>query len=157
MKLNKSFEQATYVLTMLALQEGHTPVKSQVLSSVLDVSDSYLKKILMKLSKAGLVASSASKTGGYQLAKSVEDISLKDVFFALELHADVVEFKHMAHQIYDDAAHVALVEQRVRETLEGGLNDFYARLDTLKISDLLRDDVYEEGVIDWNARAEADV
>lgn len=155
MKLNKSFEQATYVLTMLALQEGHTPVKSQVLSSVLDVSDSYLKKVLMKLSKAGLVASSASKTGGYQLAKSVEDISLKDVFFALELHADVVEFKHMAHQIYDDAEHVAFVEQRVRDTLEGGLNDFYARLDTLKISDLLRDGVYEEGVIDWNARAEA--
>lgn len=155
MKLNKSFEQATYVLTMLALQEGHTPVKSQVLSSVLDVSDSYLKKVLMKLSKAGLVASSASKTGGYQLAKSVEDISLKDVFFALELHADVVEFKHMAHQIYDDAEHVAFVEQRVRDTLESGLNDFYARLDTLKISDLLRDGVYEEGVIDWNARAEA--
>ena len=44
MKLNKSFEQATYVVTMLALQEGHQPVKSHVLSQILQVSDSYLKK-----------------------------------------------------------------------------------------------------------------
>ena len=91
MKLNKSFEQATYVITMLALQKEHQPVKSHVLSQVLQVSDSYLKKVLMKLSKAGLVVSSASKTGGYQLAQPVEDISLKDVFFALELQDDVVE------------------------------------------------------------------
>ena len=82
MKLNKSFEQATYVLTMLALQEGHVPVKSHVLSQVLQVSDSYLKKILMKLSKAGLISSNASKTGGYQLAQPVETIRLKDVLFA---------------------------------------------------------------------------
>lgn len=37
MKLNKSFEQATYVITMLTLQEGHRPVKSHVLSQVLQV------------------------------------------------------------------------------------------------------------------------
>ena len=55
MKLNKSFEQAVYVLTMLALQENHTPVKSHVLSDILEVSDSYLKKILVKLTRAGLI------------------------------------------------------------------------------------------------------
>lgn len=152
MKLNKSFEQATYVITMLALQKEHQPVKSHVLSEVLQVSDSYLKKVLMKLSKANLVISNASKTGGYQLARSVEEITLKDIFFALELHADVVEFKHIAHKIYDDESHVKEVEEKVKMTLEGGLADFYARLDTLKISDLLHKDGYENGAIDWNER-----
>ena len=154
MKLNKSFEQATYTITMLALQEGHRPVKSHVLSQVLQVSDSYLKKVLMKLSKAGLVVSSASKTGGYQLAKSVEDITLKDIFFALDLQVDVVEFKHMAHQIYDDESHVQQVEELVKGTLESGLGAFYDRLDTLKIADLLRPDAIEQGAIDWYARVE---
>lgn len=154
MKLNKSFEQATYVITMLALQEGHRPVKSHVLSQILQVSDSYLKKVLMKLSKAGLVISSASKTGGYQLAKPVEDITLKDIFFALELQADVLDFKHVAHQIYEDEKHVRQVEELVRGTLESGLGAFYDRLATLNIADLLRPDAYENGAIDWIAKVE---
>lgn len=154
MKLNKSFEQAVYVITMLALQKEHQPVKSHVLSQVLQVSDSYLKKVLMKLSKAGLVASSASKTGGYQLAKSVKDISLKDIFFALELQADVVDFKHMAHQIYDDESHVQQVEKLVKGTLESGLGAFYDHLDSLKIAELLHQDAYENGAIDWYERVE---
>lgn len=152
MKLNKSFEQATYVITMLALQKEHQPVKSHVLSQVLQVSDSYLKKVLMKLSKAGLVVSSASKTGGYQLAQPVEDISLKDVFFALELQDDVVEFKHIAHQIYEDEGHVQHVEELVKKTLENGLGAFYDCLDGLKISDLLRPDTYKHGAINWNQK-----
>ena len=49
MKLNKSFEQAVYVLTMLALQENHTPVKSRVLSDILEVSDSYLNFLLQSV------------------------------------------------------------------------------------------------------------
>lgn len=152
MKLNKSFEQATYVVTMLALQEGHQPVKSHVLSQILQVSDSYLKKVLMKLSKAGLIASQASKTGGYQLAKPVDEITLKDIFFALELQADVVDFKHIAHQIYDDELHVRQVEEKVKATLETGLSAFYDQLETLSISDLLRQEAYEKGAIDWNQK-----
>lgn len=44
MRLSKSVEQAIFVLLMLALQEGHKPVKSRVLSRLLNVSDSYLKR-----------------------------------------------------------------------------------------------------------------
>ncbi|MGX7112664.1 RrF2 family transcriptional regulator [Gemella cuniculi] len=150
MKLNKSLEQATYVITMLALQKEHKPIKSHILSQVLQVSDSYLKKVLNKLSKAGLVSSNASKIGGYQLAKPVNDITLKDIFFALEIHADVLEFKHIAHQVYEEEEHVYEAENKVKTTLENGLEAFYKELETLKISDLLQKDVYENGVIDWN-------
>ena len=68
MKINKSMEQAVYVIAILALQEGHTSVKSHIISEILRVSDSYLKKILIKLSKAGLIQSNASKTGGISSA-----------------------------------------------------------------------------------------
>lgn len=153
MKLNKSFEQATYVVTMLALQKDHVPVKSQILSQILQVSDSYLKKILMKLARSGLIVASASKTGGYQLARSVASISLKDIFFALDLQADVVEFKHMAHQIYDDKDHVRQVEGLVKATLESGLAAFYDRLAELTIAELLDPEAVLYGEIDWYERA----
>lgn len=51
MKVNKSVEQAIYVLVILALQKDHAPIKSRVLSQILQVSDSYLKKILMVMKK----------------------------------------------------------------------------------------------------------
>lgn len=152
MKLNKSFEQAVYVITMLALQEDHQPVKSHVLSEVLQVSDSYLKKVLMKLSRAGLVSSNASKNGGYQLAKPVEEMTLRDVFFALELQADIVEFKQIAHKIYDDEEDVRRAEDKVHATLERGLQALYSELEQLRISELLHHEAYETGAIDWNQK-----
>ncbi|HEM3467791.1 TPA: Rrf2 family transcriptional regulator [Streptococcus suis] len=152
MKINKSVEQAVYVLIILALQEDHRPVKSHVLSQVLQVSDSYLKKILMKLSKAGLVSANASKAGGYQLGRSIEEISLKDVFYALQLHEDTIQFKHLSHSIFDDQAHVEESENKILTTLENGLAAFYAQLDQLTLSQLLHQEAYENGAIDWEGR-----
>ncbi|HFI0694035.1 TPA: Rrf2 family transcriptional regulator [Streptococcus suis] len=152
MKINKSVEQAVYVLIILALQEDHRPVKSHVLSQVLQVSDSYLKKILMKLSKAGLVSANASKAGGYQLGRSIEEISLKDVFYALQLHEDTIQFKHLSHSIFDDQAHVEESENKILTTLENGLAAFYAQLDQLTLSQLLHQEAYKNRAIDWEGR-----
>ncbi|HFH9836808.1 TPA: Rrf2 family transcriptional regulator [Streptococcus suis] len=152
MKINKSVEQAIYVLIILALQEEHRPVKSHVLSQVLQVSDSYLKKILMKLSKSGLVLANASKAGGYQLVRSVEEISLKDVFFALKLHEDTIQFKHLSHSIFDDQAHVQESEGKILTVLEKGLDAFYAELDKLTIAELLHQEAYQLGAIDWEGK-----
>ena len=44
MKINKSLEQAVYVIIILALQKDKQPVKSHIISEILKVSDSYLKK-----------------------------------------------------------------------------------------------------------------
>lgn len=99
-----------------------------------------------------MISSNASKTGGYQLAKPVNDISLKDIFFALDLQADVLDFKHIAHKIYEDEEHVKQVEEKVKSTLENGLSAFYSELDKLKISDLLHTEAYENGTIDWNTK-----
>lgn len=152
MKINKSLEQSIYVLTMLALQEAHKPVKSQVLSQILQVSDSYLKKILMKLSKAGLVKAHSSKNGGYQLAKSIDAITLRDVFFALELNQDVVDFHQLSRAIYDDEAHVKEGEQKILATIDRGLEAFYAELDTFQLSSLLHQEAQVKGAINWSDR-----
>lgn len=71
MKLNKSTEQAVYIVIILALQVNHHPLKSSLLAEILQVSDSYLKKILRKLVVAGIITSAASKDGGFQLKKNI--------------------------------------------------------------------------------------
>ncbi len=111
------------------------------------------EKILMKLSKAGLVSANASKAGGYQLGRSIEEISLKDVFYALRLHEDTIQFKHLSHSIFDDQAHVEESESKIRTTLENGLAAFYAQLDQLTLSQLLHQEAYENGAIDWEGES----
>ena len=102
MKVNKSVEQAIYVLLILALQRDHTPVKSRVLSQKLKVSDSYLKKILMTMKNNNLITAISSKNGGYQLAQPIDKISLKDVFIALELNQEPYDFNHLAYNVFPD-------------------------------------------------------
>lgn len=152
MKVNKSVEQGIYVLCILALQKNHTSVKSQTLSSLLEVSDSYLKKLLAKMVKAGLVTSSANRSGGYQLARSVREITVYDVFSALDQDKDVLELQHLSQYIFPDKEHARKSEQLIEQTFEKGLQDLYDELRKLRISDLLKQEYLEEGYTDWNER-----
>lgn len=149
MKINSSFEQGIFVVVILALAKDHAPVKSRVMSEVLQVSDSYLKKILMKLSRNGLVNSSASKQGGYQLARKADKISLKDIFVALELHEGTFESSHYAQTIFSNKVHVIESEKRIEATIAQGLDRFYDTLDGLKVSDILEDGAWQNGVVNW--------
>lgn len=145
MKVSKSLEQGIFVLIMLALQKDHKAVKSYVLSKRLDVSDSYLKKILRKLVVAELIQSSASKDGGFQLLKPITEITLYDVYVAIE-NNDVQNFKSdIARKLFDDEAHVRSSEEKIIAILGNALNEFKK----LKVSDILIEEKYSLGAIDW--------
>jgi Rrf2 family protein len=152
MKISSKFEQGIYVVIILALEEGHKPVKSATMSGLLDVSDSYLKKILMKLSHSGLINSSANKRGGYTLAGSADQISLKDVFVALDEGGDFFAQSDFAERLFPNQAHVQESTDKILQAIDEGLDDFCDRLDQLKISDLLEDGAWQDGVVDWEAR-----
>lgn len=150
MKVNKSVEQGIYVLCILALQKGHTSVKSQTLSRLLQVSDSYLKKILAKMVKANLITSSANRAGGYQLARPVTEISAYDVFAAFDQDKDVLELQHLAENIFPDKEHAKQSEALIVDAFDRGFGELNEELKKLKISDLLRAEYLDEGYQDWN-------
>lgn len=149
MKINKSVERALFVMLMLALQIDHKPVKSKILSDRLDVSDSYLKKILRQLVVAGLVTSSASKDGGYQLAKSIEEITLYDVYVAVENGHFVYDSGQLARNLFTNEAHIQESEQKITNTFDAAFESFGDQLKELRLSDLLEDGKYENGWLDW--------
>lgn len=153
MKVNKSVEQGIYVLCILALQKGHTSVKSQTLSSLLQVSDSYLKKLLAKMVKADLITSAANRSGGYQLAKPVTEISVYDVFSALDQDKEVLELQHLSDHIFPDKEHSKQSEQKIMDAFNKGFDELYDELKKLKISDLLRSEYMADGFVDWNKKA----
>ena len=84
MKLSKGWEQAVYVLLMLNLLPKHSVMTSTALSDRLNVSDSYLKKIIKALVKEDLANSSTGKHGGFSLNKPLNQITFYDVFLAIE-------------------------------------------------------------------------
>ena len=59
------------------------PYTSEVLAGSVNANPVFVKRILVKLSKAKLVTSTVGKAGGYDLARSPESISLFDIYSAV--------------------------------------------------------------------------
>ncbi|WP_154837101.1 RrF2 family transcriptional regulator [Staphylococcus sp. Marseille-Q1834] len=95
MKLSKGWEQAIYVLLILNHLPQHHVLTSTTLSERLNVSDSYLKKIIKSLAKEGLVHSAPGKNGGFSLNKPLSEITFYDVFLAIEGRDKIFSSQHL--------------------------------------------------------------
>lgn len=100
MKIKGSLEQAVCILLVIAHTRDHAPVKSYTLSERLGLSDSYLKKIMRQLVVAGLVDSEAGKKGGFVLKKAPKNISLLDVFEAIESTAPFLSTTNLVDKVF---------------------------------------------------------
>ena len=82
MQLNSSTDYALKIILYLA-QHLHV-VSSKKLSEAIQVSPRYLLQIGAKLREAELVTVSHGASGGYKLARSIEQITLFEVIFLME-------------------------------------------------------------------------
>lgn len=137
---------------MLGLQKDNQSVKSNVMSKILKVSDSYLKKILRKLVLADLVISSASKDGGFQLKKSLNQITLYDVYKAIETEGIKYEISDLAEHIFNDDEHTKQSKKKVMDTIDLGVNAFNSELSSVYLSELLIEEENRCIKIDWNEK-----
>lgn len=84
MKVKPSLEQAICVLMLLAIQKREIPLHSTLISQRLGLSDSYTKKVIQHLSRAGLVRSVSGKDGGFVINREPDQITMLDVFNTIE-------------------------------------------------------------------------
>ena len=149
MRMNRSTEQAVFVMLVLALQEGHRPVASSTLARILQVSDSYLKKVLRSLVLAGLVSAAPGREGGFALSRPIESTTFGDVFSAVESIEPPSSTSRLARALFPPSEHldhsIALVESRVAAASRA----FVAELSALPLASLLEEGAYEQGSIDW--------
>ncbi|HIY57226.1 MAG TPA: Rrf2 family transcriptional regulator [Candidatus Tetragenococcus pullicola] len=138
MRVKNSLEEAICILLILAVAKGHQPVKSYAISEQLDVSDSYLKKILRKLVLSGLVTSTVSKGGGFSLAKSIQDIYMIDVYYAIEGKAPVIHLNGLADHVFRSSEKSKVVNDNLIQMLSDSQQVFLEQLAGYSIEDLLK-------------------
>ena len=86
MKINRGVEWSAHACTLLAALPKGWSLNAESLAAYHEVPPAYMAKQMQALARAGLVTSARGGGGGYRLAKPAEDISMLDIYFAIEGH-----------------------------------------------------------------------
>ena len=83
MAVNTQFAIAVHVMAALAFRCDNETTSSRLAQSV-NTSPSFVRRVLAKLSKAGLVETTTGKAGACWLARDASRISLLDIYRAVD-------------------------------------------------------------------------
>lgn len=78
------FAVAVHALTVLARNADKGPVCSSFVAKSVNTNPVVIRRLMGDLEKAGLVASTAGRSGGFLLSRAAERISLADVYRSVE-------------------------------------------------------------------------
>ncbi len=122
MHLTKSTEQATFIMLMLYLQDRRIYLNSKEISERLDISPTYLKKIMRKLVVNGLVKANTGVGGGYKYCN--KKVSFYDIYKAINGKVDLFVLNtDYISKIFKGAKHI-----------ESRYNEYLKRIDSINIS-----------------------
>lgn len=136
MKIRQSFEQAICILLLIGTNDK--PMKSHELSEILDVSDSYLKKVTRQLVVSGLITSKASKKGGFILNKDLKNITFLDIFDAIEGREKFIETTHLVDKVFDPALKVKETENIIVDYLNNAELQYRSKLKEITLSQIIQ-------------------
>jgi Rrf2 family protein len=83
MAANTQFSIAVHLLIALGFGSEWQATSGELAASI-NTSPSFVRRILSKLSKAGLVSTTTGKSGSCVLAKKAEEISLLEIYKAVD-------------------------------------------------------------------------
>ncbi len=84
MQFSIGVEYAFHSLFYMVDIPEHKTIGIKQIAELNKISETYLSKVFAKLRKAGIVRSITGVKGGYELARSAEDISFWDIIEAIE-------------------------------------------------------------------------
>jgi Rrf2 family protein len=118
----------------LARRTADGPIAGRELALREKLPADYVEQILLRLRRAGIVASTRGAHGGYTLARAPQDISVREVLAAAEL--ETFDLHCVSHPVNDercsDAQNCSI--RPVWVLLQNKINDV---LDSVVLSDLL--------------------
>jgi Rrf2 family cysteine metabolism transcriptional repressor len=135
MKITARAEYASLAVLDLALHYNSGQVQAKEIADRQQIPLKFLEQILIQLRNAGLVRSIRGASGGYLLARSPDEISLKDVVEAVEGELNIIDSK------LDDRT-LKAVWTEIQE-------DFLSRLGTVTIRQLVNRKLQEKRVLDF--------
>lgn len=89
MRITTKGRYAVRAMANLAISGQSTPKSIRVISAEEGISPEFLEQIFYKLKKVGVINSTRGPSGGFVLAKSPDQITIKDIFLAVEEGLDL--------------------------------------------------------------------
>ncbi len=132
-------EYGMLVAVHLARRTADGPVPARALAGAERLPPDYVEQILLRLRRAGLVASSRGARGGYRLARPPVDITVKDVLEASERVTFEVNCECHPANAERCAPSATCTVRPVWRMLAQRINDF---LGAITLADLLHDEAY---------------
>lgn len=135
MKLSTKGKYGLRAIIDLARYSENEPVSISNISSRQDISERYLEQLVALMKKAGLVKSIRGASGGYVLAKDMNEISVGDVLRALE--GDIEPVKCMGFEEHGGcSASGECVTKYVWQRINDSINH---TVDNIKLSELVKE------------------
>ncbi|MES9737524.1 Rrf2 family transcriptional regulator [Peribacillus frigoritolerans] len=159
MQLTKGVEQAICIIVILSTQDKNVPLSSNEISRRLEVSPSYLKKIIRKLVVKQIITSVPGNNGGLTLAKSVDEIKNLEIIEAMEGPISMFPDTGLIEKAFKDGEYA----EKGMDVLRG----MFSRADQLLIeffssqtvADLLKESFGTTDIptLNWNTASLSDV
>ena len=152
MHLTKSTEQAICIMVMLYLQDRHVFLNSKEISQRLNISPTYLKKIMRKLVVNDLVKANTGIGGGYKY-KTNKKVTLYDIYVALNDEVEIFALKtDYVSRIFEGALAVDKRYSKYLKKVNTVNKAIKSSLEDITIENLVEDILGENAKIrlDWN-------
>ena len=137
MRITTLAEYGVICALHLANRVGEGPVTGRDVAARERLPVDYVEQILIRMRRAGIVKSTRGAHGGYSLARSAQDVSVRDVIAASELQTfDLHCVTHPVEEERCSASHACsirpvwiMLQQRIDDVLE-----------RVRLSDLLHEE-----------------
>ncbi|MHA6260696.1 RrF2 family transcriptional regulator [Sporosarcina sp. CAU 1771] len=147
MQFAKSTDYALHALVYLANSESEDKVGIKELSYKLDVSESYLSKIMTQLRKDGIIRAVPGVKGGYEISRSASHITFLDVILSTEGRQDMFNCSNSdskQHTLLIDESNEQLMEReedqricRIKEVMDNAESALHQYLESHSIQSIL--------------------
>jgi Rrf2 family protein len=94
--LNSHFNATLHLMINLAYHQGEE-LNSESLAKSMGTNPAFVRKIMAKLAKAGLLQTRRGQAGGVSLAKAPKEISLRDIYLAVNERGSSFNVKKTDH------------------------------------------------------------
>lgn len=132
MRLTTRTNLAARILMACAVNPGQR-LRTAEIAKICNSSSNHVAHVVQQLHVEGYLETLRGRSGGLQLARAAEDISIGDVFRAFEQAIPFAE-------CFDPEGNTCPLDQacRLRRYIERALDAFYHELDLVTLDDLVR-------------------
>jgi Rrf2 family protein len=135
MAANTQFSIASHLMACLAYMDGQDATSADLAFSV-NTSPSFVRRILAKLSRAGLVQTATGKSGSCWIAKNPREISLLDVYRAVDAPRAFTIHHYDVNKPCVVSCHIKSALEKALAKTQKGMEDSLAKI---SVADILAD------------------